>query len=147
MRFLLMGLFFYSNHRDRHIRPSWMKLFNPLQGAASENVQAGLQAKRPKTSLLPYMEISIQSHENLINNNSTRLPLLPPHHFALSLFTKLKWERFWKASRRNMLLVFKMDLFNDSDYNKWFFGFHTEDIVLWEAVVDSDFDVNEVCDQ
>ena len=39
--------------------------------------------------------------------------------------------------------VFKTDLFNDSD-NERFFGFRAEDIVLHEAVADSDFDVNEV---
>ena len=43
-----------------------------------------------------------------------------------------------------MLPVFKMDLFNDSDNDKWFFGFRAEDIVLGEAIADSDFDLNEV---
>ena len=31
-----------------------------------------------------------------------------------------------------------------SDNNERFYGFRAEDIVLWEAVADSDFDVNEV---
>ena len=67
------------------------------------------RAQRPKTSargrgqnvpkrlvaigkllLLPNKEISIQSRENLVNNNSTRLPLLPPGPFAFSLCSKRK---------------------------------------------------------
>ena len=43
-----------------------------------------------------------------------------------------------------MLPVFETDLFNNSDNDKRFFGFCAEDIVLREAVEDSDFDVNEV---
>ena len=35
-------------------------------------------------------------------------------------------------------------LFDVSDNGEGFYGFHAEDIVLREAVVDSDFDVNEV---
>ena len=37
-----------------------------------------------------------------------------------------------------------MDLFNDSDSDEQFFGFRAEDIVLREAVADSDIDVSEV---
>ena len=48
------------------------------------------------------------------------------------------------SSRRNALLVFKTDLFNDSDNDEQLFGFHGEDVVLREAAADSDFDVNEV---
>ena len=36
-----------------------------------------------------------------------------------------------------------MSLFDDSDNDERFCGFHAEDIMLQEAVVDSDFDVNE----
>ena len=78
-----------------------------------------------------------------MNNNSTRLPLLPSHHFALSLSTKQKWESFWKSIQR-IVLVFKMDLFNDSDNEVWFSGFCTDDTMLREAVADSEFNVNEV---
>ena len=42
-----------------------------------------------------------------------------------------------------MLPVFEMDLFNHLDNDERFFGFHAEDIVLQEAVADSDFDINE----
>ena len=93
---------------------------NPLPGATSENVRAGPRAERPKTSgrdrktsLHPNKEISIQSPKNLVNNNSTRLSLLPPAPFALSLCSKRKWESFWKSSRRNALPVFETDLFDD----------------------------------
>ena len=79
-----------------------------------------------------------------MNNNSTRLLLLPPCHFALSLCTKRKSDSFWKSSQRNVLTVFKTDLFNDSDNSKRFFGFRAENIVLREAIADLDFDVNEV---
>ena len=89
-------------------------------------------------------EISVQSRENLMNNNSTRLPLLPPAPFALSLCSSRKWESFWKSSRRNALPVFETGPFDDSDNDEWFYGFHAEDIVLREAVADSDFDANEV---
>ena len=107
------------------------------------------------TSLLPHMEISVQFHENLLSNNSTRIPLLPPHHFALSLCIKWKWESFWKSSWRNALPVFKIDLFNDSDNDEQFFSFHAEDIVLlrsfnvnnvsihWTGVIDSNADWDE----
>ena len=44
----------------------------------------------------------------------------------------------------NALPVFKTDLFNDSDNDKRFSGFHAEDIMLREAVADLEFDVNEV---
>ena len=47
-------------------------------------------------------------------------------------------------SQRNALPVFKAGLFDDSDNDERFYGFHGEDIVLREAVADSDFDVNEV---
>ena len=40
--------------------------------------------------------------------------------------------------------VFETGLFDDSDNDKRFYGFHAEDIVLQEAVANSDFDVNEV---
>ena len=53
-------------------------------------------------------------------------------------------ESFRKSSRKNLSLVFKTDLFNDSDNDKRFFGFHAKDIVLQEVVADSDIDVNEV---
>ena len=43
-----------------------------------------------------------------------------------------------------MLLVFETGLFDDSDNDERFYGFRAEDIVLREAVVDSDFDVYEV---
>ena len=43
-----------------------------------------------------------------------------------------------------MLPVFEMCLFDDSDNDERFCGFRAKDIVLQEAVVDSDFDVNEV---
>ena len=81
-------------------------LFNPLQDAVSENVCGQNIPKHPVMigklcSSLSHTEISVQSHENVVNNNSTRLPLLPPCHFALSLCTKQKWEKFWKLSRRN----------------------------------------------
>ena len=56
---------------------------------------------------------------------------------------KRKWERFWKSSRRNGLLVFKTGLFNDSDNSVPLLGFHAED-VLQEAVADSDFDIYEL---
>ena len=46
-------------------------------------------------------------------------------------------------SRRNALLVFKTDLFNDSDDDERFFGFCAEDIVLQKAAADLDFDINE----
>ena len=39
--------------------------------------------------------------------------------------------------------VFEMGLFDDLDNDERFYGFRTEDIAIWEAVVDSDFDVNE----
>ena len=78
-----------------------------------------------------------------MNNNSTRLPLLPRTPFALSLCLKRKWENFLKSSRRNTFPVFETGLFDDSD-DEWFYGFHAEDIVLREAVTDSDFNVNEV---
>ena len=39
-------------------------------------------------------------------------------------------------SRSNSLPVFKTDLFNDSDDDKQFCGFHAEDNVLREAVAD-----------
>ena len=94
--------------------------------------------------LLPYTLISAQSHENLVNNDSTRLPLLPPRHFALSLCTKQKWESFWKSSWKNVLPVIKIDLFNDSDNNEWFSGVCAEDIMLRVTVAASEFDVDEV---
>ena len=37
-----------------------------------------------------------------------------------------------------------MGLFDDSDNDEQFYGFHAEVIVLREAVIDSDFDINEV---
>ena len=37
-----------------------------------------------------------------------------------------------------------MDLFTDSDNDERFFGFRAEDIVLPEAVADSDCNINEV---
>ena len=72
-----------------------MFLFNPLTGATSENVRVELWAEHPKTSgrdrytsLLLYKKISVQSRENLVNNNSTRISPLPPAPFALSLCMK-----------------------------------------------------------
>ena len=53
-------------------------------------------------------------------------------------------EFFLKSSQRNALPVFETGLFDDSDNNEQFYGFRAEDIVLREAVADSDFDVNEV---
>ena len=43
-----------------------------------------------------------------------------------------------------MLPVFKTYLFNHSDKDEQFSGFCVEDIMLREAVADSEFDVNEV---
>ena len=43
-----------------------------------------------------------------------------------------------------MLPVFETGLFDDSDNDERFYGFHAEDTVLQEAVADSDFNVNEV---
>ena len=43
-----------------------------------------------------------------------------------------------------MFPVFETGLFDDSDSDEQFCGFRAEDTVLREAVVDSDFDVNEV---
>ena len=43
-----------------------------------------------------------------------------------------------------MLPVFQTGLFDNSDNDERFYGFRAEDIVLREAVVDSDFNVNEV---
>ena len=43
-----------------------------------------------------------------------------------------------------MFPVFETGLFNDSDNDERFYGFRAEDIVLREAVADSDSDVNEV---
>ena len=79
-----------------------------------------------------------------MNNNSTRLPLLPPAPFATSLCSKRKWESFFKLSQRNALPVFETGLFNDSDKDERFYGFRAQDIVLREAVADSDFNVYEV---
>ena len=57
---------------------------------------------------------------------------------------KRKYESFWKSSWRNALPVFKTGLSDDSDNDQRFYGFRAEDIVLREAVVDLDFDINEV---
>ena len=38
-----------------------------------------------------------------------------------------------------------MDLFNGSDNDEQFSGFHAEDIMLREAVADLEFNVNKVC--
>ena len=95
------------------------------------------------TSLLPYMEISIQFHKNLVNNNSTRLCYFS-HTILHCLCVRSESESFWKSSRRNAQPAFKMDLFNDSDNDQRFSGFRTEHIMLWEAVADSEFNVNEV---
>ena len=43
-----------------------------------------------------------------------------------------------------MLPVFETGLCNDSDNDERFYGFRAEDIVLREAVADSNFDVNDV---
>ena len=43
-----------------------------------------------------------------------------------------------------MLLVFKMDLFSDLDNDERFSDFSTEDIMLREAVADSEFNANEL---
>ena len=45
-------------------------------------------------------------------------------------------------SQRNALPVFETRLFDDSDNDERFYGFCAEDIVLREAVADSDFDIN-----
>ena len=42
-----------------------------------------------------------------------------------------------------MLPVFKTGLFDDSNNDERFHGFRAEDIVLREAVADSDFNTNE----
>ena len=43
-----------------------------------------------------------------------------------------------------MLPVLETGLFDNSDNDECFYGFRAEDIVLWEAVADSNFDANEV---
>ena len=79
-----------------------------------------------------------------MNKDSTRLPLLSPHQLHC-LCVRSKSERdFESRVEKNVLLVFEMDIFNDSDNDERFLGFQVEDIVLREAVADSDFDVNEV---
>ena len=78
-----------------------------------------------------------------MNNNSTRLPLLPPAPFALSLYSKRKWE-FFKVQSKKRVAGFR------DGSPRWFrqrqtiLWLRAEDIVLREAVADSDFDVNEV---
>ena len=77
-----------GNHANRHLQ-----FFNPLPGATSENVCAGRTSQNIRSrsvKLLPNKKISIQSRENLVNNNSMRLSLLPPAPFTLSLCSKRK---------------------------------------------------------
>ena len=71
-----------------------------------------------------------------MNNNSMRFSLLPLCHLHCLCVQS--------ESQRNALLVFKTDLLNNSDNVERFFGFRTENIVLQEAVADSNFDANEV---
>ena len=53
-------------------------------------------------------------------------------------------REFLKSSQRNTLPVFETGLFHDSDNDEQFYDFRAEDIVLQEAVADSDLDVYEV---
>ena len=87
------------------------------------------------------------SHSNLLVHQPFLFPSIYTQTFPVpvySLCSKRKWESFWKLSRRNTLLVFETGLFDDSDNDKQFYGLRAEDIVLQEAVADSDFAANEV---
>ena len=119
-------------------------------------------AQRPKMSLrgrgqnVPKCPVAIGKlccfHTRKFSYNLTRISWIItvwdirrflPRHLHCLFCPKRKWESFLKSSR-NVLPVFETGLFNDSDNDERFYGFRAEDIVLWEAVADSNFDVNDV---
>ena len=67
-----------------------------------------------------------------------------PHHFIVFVFDA-KVRAFFESRVEKTRCRFSRWVSSTiSDSDERFYGFHAEDIVLREAVADSDYDVNEV---
>ena len=119
-------------------------------------------AQRPKTSAqgrgqnIPKRPVAIDElrcfHTRKFPYNLTRILWIItvrdfcyfPRTTCIVFVYEVKAREFFKVESMKRVASFWDGSLHDSDNDEWFYGFHAEDIVLREAVADSNFEVNEV---